>query len=143
MDDKIIKNESTDNLNINNVEKENNCDLLKFIETVYNVFHIVNEKSSQKNDSKMKLIAVLIFNYMKKFIIENKIDYKLLKKNNKIELKPIDDYIKYNNIKLYNFETININDINVKKTEDLDNFALTHIYHIIYYNNENNKLSSK
>ena len=36
----------------------------EYVEALFNVFHIVNDKSDQKGDRKSKYIALVIYNYM-------------------------------------------------------------------------------
>ena len=45
-------------------------------------------------------------------------------------LIPVFEYISYNNIELYNFENIDISDVDMTKNEDLERFVLTHVYYI-------------
>ena len=52
-----------------------------------------------------------------------------------INLIPIFEYISSNNIELLDFSNININDIDIRKKDDLERFILTHIYYITQKNN--------
>jgi hypothetical protein len=47
-----------------------------------------------------------------------------------INLIPVFEYVATNNIELYDFKTINMNDLDVTKKEDLERFVLTHVYYI-------------
>ena len=58
------------------------------------------------------------------------IDLKKINQPETINLIPIFEYISYNNIELYDFSKINVNDVDVSKSEDLEKFVLTHIYYI-------------
>jgi len=53
-----------------------------------------------------------------------------VKEPDSINLIPIFEYISYNNIELYDFTKINVEDVDVSKKEDLEKFVLTHIYYI-------------
>ena len=35
-----------------------------------------------------------------------------------------------NNIELYDFSNINVNDVNITKKEDLERFVISHVYYI-------------
>ena len=47
-----------------------------------------------------------------------------------INLIPVFEYISYNNIELYDFTKIDINDVDITKNADLERFVLTHVYYI-------------
>jgi hypothetical protein len=107
----------------------------EFVESIFNVFRLINRKSEQKKDKRLKAISLVIFNYIIKTAQDHKIDIKKLKEkaeaiNEEINLIPFFEYTSYNNIELYDFSKIEINDVNTSKTEDLERFVLTHIYYI-------------
>lgn len=107
----------------------------EFVESIFNVFRLINRKSEQKRDKRLKAISLVIFNYIIKTAQDHKIDIKKLKEkteaiNEEINLIPFFEYISYNSIELYDFSKIDINDVNTSKTEDLERFVLTHIYYI-------------
>ena len=111
-----------------------------FIESMFNVFNLVNKKAQEQNDKRLKMIALTIYNYTRKMANDNDInlldinllDINLLDISSKesINLIPIFEYISYNNIILYDFSKIDINDVDVTKNADLERFVLTHIYYI-------------
>ena len=43
---------------------------------------------------------------------------------------PIFEYISHNNVELYDFNNIELSDVDVTKNEDLERYVLTHIYYI-------------
>jgi DNA phosphorothioation-dependent restriction protein DptG len=45
-----------------------------YVEDLFNVFHILNNKSDQIGDRKSKYIAIMIYNYMVKTAKDNNID---------------------------------------------------------------------
>ena len=47
-----------------------------------------------------------------------------------INLIPIFEYISVNNIELYDFSKIDVNDVDITNNADLERFILTHIYYI-------------
>ena len=70
----------------------------------------------------------LFVNYFPKWNIET--TYFDLNHPETINLIPIFEYISYNNIELYDFKKIDINDVDVTKDSDLERFVLTHVYYI-------------
>jgi hypothetical protein len=101
-----------------------------YLESLLNVFYLVNMKSEQQKDKRMKMISMVIYNYIIFMSKENEIDLKSLSRQESINLQPIFEYISSNNIELYDFKTIDINDVDISKTEDLERFVLTHVYYI-------------
>jgi hypothetical protein len=102
----------------------------EFVESVFHVFNLVNKKAQKQRDNRLKMIGLTIYNYVRKIANDVNIDLKTLNEPEAINLIPIFEYISYNNIELYDFSKINVNDVNVNKSEDLEKFVLTHIYYI-------------
>ena len=61
---------------------------------------------------------------------EHNVDLKKIVEPGSINLIPVFEYVATNNIELYDFKTINMNDLDVTKKEDLERFVLTHVYYI-------------
>jgi UV DNA damage repair endonuclease len=101
-----------------------------YIESVFNVFKMIGEKASEKKDRRFQIITLIIFNYVKKLAKDYNISLKEVKKQEPIDLIPIFEYITYNNIELYDFSNIDIDDVDVSNTNDLERYVLTHIYYI-------------
>jgi hypothetical protein len=101
-----------------------------YVTSVFNVFQLVNRKAEQQRDKRMKIVALVIFNYVKYMAKENNIELKNIAESESINLIPVFEYVAVNNIELYDFNTININDLDVTKKEDLERYVLTHIYYI-------------
>ena len=101
-----------------------------YVSSVFNVFQLVNRKASQQQDKRMKMVALIIFNYVKFMAKEYNVEIKNLEEPQSINLIPVFEYIAANNILLYDFSTININDLDVTKKEDLERYVLSHIYYI-------------
>ena len=101
-----------------------------YILSVFNVFQLVNRKAEQQQDRKMKMIALVIFNYVRYMAKENNVDLNSVKEQHSINLIPIFEYVSVNNIELYDFTSINMDDLDVTKKEDLERYVLTHVYYI-------------
>ena len=101
-----------------------------YVASIFNVFQLVNKKSEQQQDKRMKMIALVIFNYVKFMAKEFVIDLKTVQHEESINLIPIFEYVAANDIELYDFKTINMNDVDITKKEDLERYVLTHIYYI-------------
>lgn len=102
----------------------------EYIVSIYNVFQLVNRKAEQQQDKRMKMIALVIFNYSRFMAKEYNVDLKTVENQENINLIPVFEYVAANNIELYDFKTINMNDVDITKKEDLERFVLTHIYYI-------------
>jgi hypothetical protein len=102
----------------------------EYVEALFNVFHIVNDKSDQKGDRKSKYIALVIYNYMVKIAKDNNIDLREITIHKIVDLVVIFDYINSNNIELYDFSKIQLESVDITKREDIERFVLTHIYYI-------------
>ena len=101
-----------------------------FIETIYNVFKNVKNQANTKNDTRLKFIALLIMNYLNKIAKDNEVDLKQLPEPIYINLIPFFEYITFNNIELFEFDKIKIEDIDISKSEDIERFVLSHIYYL-------------
>ena len=104
--------------------------MAEFVESIFHVFKLVNKKAETQRDKRLKMIGLTIYNYIKKISNDMNIDLKTIDEPECINLIPIFEYISYNNIELYDFSKINVNDVDVNKKEDLEKFVLTHIYYI-------------
>jgi UV DNA damage repair endonuclease len=102
----------------------------EFIESIFNVFNLVNKKAEIQKDKRLKLIALTIYNYVRKMANDYNVNLKELVEPEAINLIPVFEYISYNNVELYDFSKIDINDVDVTKTSDLERFVLTHVYYI-------------
>ena len=102
----------------------------EYIASVFNVFQLVNRKAEQQQDRRMKVVALVLFNYVRFMANEYNVDLKKIAEPESINLIPIFEYVAANNVELYDFKTINMNDLDVTKKEDLERFVLTHVYYI-------------
>lgn len=101
-----------------------------YIVSVFNVFQLVNRKAEQQKDRRMKMISLVIFNYIRYMAKEYNIELKNVTEPECINLIPIFEYISTNNIELYDFKTIHMNDLDVTKKDDLERYVLSHVYYI-------------
>ena len=101
-----------------------------YIGSVFNVFQLVNRKAERQQDKRMKIVALVIFNYVRFMANEHNVDLKTIVEPESINLIPVFEYVAANNIELYDFTTINMTDLDVTKKEDLERFVLTHVYYI-------------
>jgi hypothetical protein len=103
----------------------------EYVYSIFNVFQMVNRKAEQQKDNKLMMISLVILNYVKYMAQNVKLDLSRIEEEpKKINLIPIFEYISVNNIELYDFSNINMNDVDVTKSEDLERYVLTHVYYI-------------
>jgi hypothetical protein len=101
-----------------------------YVSSIFNVFQLVNRKAEQQQDKRMKMIALVIYNYTRFMAKEYDVDLKTIEQPENINLIPIFEYIAANDVELYDFKTINMNDVDITKKEDLERYVLTHVYYI-------------
>jgi hypothetical protein len=102
-----------------------------FIESIYHVALMVNRKAVSQQDSRLRYIALTIWNYLQALAVEHGVDVKaLLADPTQINLIPIFEYVAANNIEFYDFSTISPTDVDVSKKSDIERFVLSHIYYI-------------
>ena len=101
-----------------------------FICSVFNVFQMVNRKAEMQQDKRFKMIGLSIYNYVRYLAREYNVNLSEVKEPDSIDLIPIFEYVAANNVELYDFSNINMNDVDISKKEDLERFVLTHIYYI-------------
>ncbi len=102
----------------------------EYVKSVFTVFQKIKTKALTQNDRKMKLIALMIYNYVLNLAKEYDVDLKKINETENIDLLFIFEYISHNNIELYDFNKIQIEDVDTSKDSDLERFVLTHIYYI-------------
>jgi hypothetical protein len=101
-----------------------------FIETIYNVFNSVNVKADLKRDKRLKYIAVLILGYVTKLAKDNSVNLKEIEEPDSINLIPFFEYVNFKGINLLEFDKVQMEDIDVTKSEDIERFILSHVYYI-------------
>lgn len=104
----------------------------EFIESVLNVFYLANKMAETKKDKRLHMISLVILNYVRKIAADFKVNLKEipLKELETINLIPIFEYIAYNNVELYDFAKIDINDVDTTNSKDLERFVLSHVYYL-------------
>jgi hypothetical protein len=107
----------------------------EYVTTIYSVLLMVNNLADTKKDDKAKCIATIIYKYLiflaKEYNIELKDKLNFVNENlSHINLVPFFEYISYNNIEFYDFNKIQIADVDTSNPRDLERFVLTHIYYI-------------
>jgi hypothetical protein len=100
----------------------------EYITSVFHVFQSIQASSNTNQRSKM--ISLVILNYVKYMAKEYNVNLTDIVKPERIHLMPIFEYIAANQIALIDFSSININDIDVTKKEDIERFVVSHIYYI-------------
>lgn len=101
-----------------------------FIETIFNVFTVVNKKANFYKDKRQKCIAVLILGYVTKLAKIQNIDLKQIQLQETINLIPFFEYINCKNIELFEFDKIKLEDVDTNKSDDVERFVLSHVYYI-------------
>ena len=101
-----------------------------FIESMFNVFNMVNNKAEKQRDKRLKMISLTIYNYTRYMAKEYNVDLTTIEEPETINLIPIFEYIAANNVELLDFQNIDMNTIDVTKKEDLERFVLSHVYYI-------------
>jgi len=102
----------------------------EYIESIFNIFKMIKSKATSQNDNKMKMIALMVYKYVLKLSKDYGINLKDISEDTNINLLYFFEYISYNNIELYDFNKIKIDDVDTNKNSDLERFILTHIYYI-------------
>ena len=101
-----------------------------YIASVYNVFQLINYKAEKQSDKRMKMVSLMVFNYVRKLAKDYSINLRELPEPDSINLIPVFEYISHNNIELYDFSKISVTDVDVSKNADMERFILTHVYYI-------------
>lgn len=137
MKEQINKNKSIKTNNKLNILKNNihnnkmSYDKMDdYVETIFNVFNSVNGKADLTRDKRLKCVALLILGYVTNLAKEHAVDLKQIQEPESINLIPFFEYISVKEIKLLEFDTIKVEDIDVSKSEDVERFILSHIYYL-------------
>lgn len=104
--------------------------MIDYITSIYQVVLMITRKANERKDRRLIFIAMAISNYVRPLADKYKVKLKDIVEPSKIVLIPIFEYIAANNIELYNFSLISDTDFDVSKSENIERFILTHIYHI-------------
>ena len=102
----------------------------EYVLSLFNVFKIIYQKAEKQKEQRMKAIAITIYNYVLKLSKDNNIDLNTAEQTERIKLIPFFEYVSFHNIEFYDFKNIQINDVDVNNSKDLERFILSHIYYI-------------
>jgi hypothetical protein len=104
----------------------------KYVESIFNVFRSLNKKMAiqQGNNDKIKMISLIIYNYVRYMAKQYNIILNELNYEESINLSYFFEYIEKNEIVLYDFSKIELKDVDLSKKEDLERYVLTHIYYL-------------
>ena len=107
----------------------------EYIDTIFQVYMMVVKMTPGKNNTKLKCISLVIYNYLIKLAKDNEFDLSKLEsapnsENLHINLVPFFEYIAHNNIELYDFSKIEETDMDVSNSGDIERFVLSHIYYL-------------
>ena len=128
---KRFKNKRILNEMSENTSSKNEYDkMTDYIESLFNVFKMINKKGTDQKDKRLQMISLTIYNYTRYMATQYNVDLSSLPEPEMINLIPIFEYVATKNIELYDFAKIDIADVDVKKKEDLEKFVLSHIYYI-------------
>lgn len=109
------------------IEAKNKYD--KMPEYITSLFNVVQMAKSKK-DRRVQMIVLVIFNYVKRLAELYEMDLKMVVSPVKINLIPIFEYVAANDIELYDFSTIDVEDVNVNSAVDLERYVLSHVYYL-------------
>jgi hypothetical protein len=104
--------------------------MTEYVLSLFNIFKIINQKAEKQKEQRMKAIAISIYNYVLKLSKDNNIDLNTAEQTETINLIPFFEYVSFHNIEFYDFKNIQINDVDVNNSKDLERFILSHIYYI-------------
>jgi len=106
-----------------------------YIQSLFDIFQMINKKAvlaherQHASEQKLQMISRLLFNYIsylsKKYTFEP-----LLRVNEYIDLVPVFEYVAFHQIELYEFDKIEMSDVDISKKEDIERFVLTHVYYL-------------
>jgi len=102
-----------------------------YVCSVFDVFRMVDKKAKHKNDRRLTMIALVIYNYVRFMAKEYNVTLnREAPEPSAINLMPIFEYVAFNDIQLLDFETVHVSDLDTSKREDLERYVLSHIYYL-------------
>ena len=102
----------------------------EYIDTIFSVSEMLSKKAKISDNIRLKAISQVIHNYNLKVINETKTDIEKLNKNDYINMVPFFECVSLNNIEFFDFNKIQLQDIDVNSEADLERYVLSHIYYI-------------
>ena len=73
---------------------------------------------------------MLILGYVTKLAKDYSVSLKEIEEPDSINLIPFFEYVNFKEIKLLEFDKVQVEDIDVTKSEDIERFILSHVYYI-------------
>jgi hypothetical protein len=98
----------------------------EYIQSLFDVFQMINKKAVT---NRLQMISVLLFNYVIYLAKQHNVEPKKDEKGY-INLIPVFEYVTFHGIELYEFDKIEMSDVDTNKKEDLERFVLTHVYYL-------------
>ena len=94
------------------------------------VHKMLYDKSRETRDQRLYGITVVLLKYIKKACDELGIDTRTLAPTDKFDLAPIYEYVRVNQIHLYDLTNMNDSDIDPLNDAHIERFILSHINYI-------------
>ena len=101
-----------------------------YVLTLCCVHKMLFDKSRTTQDKKLYCISVVILKYIKKACDELGVDTRKLEPTDKFDLAPVYEYVRDNQIHLYDLDTISEAEVDPKNDADVERFVLSHINYI-------------
>ena len=101
----------------------------EYIQSIFDVFQMINKKAVTNRDNRLQMISVLLFNYVIYLAKQHNVEPKK-EERGYINLIPVFEYVTFHGIELYEFDKIEMSDVDTNKKEDLERFVLTHVYYL-------------
>jgi hypothetical protein len=121
-----------------NINEEANEIMREYLESLFHIFLNINTSARKRNDQKGGMISLIIYNYIKEKCTMNNIALQSLEtaciSNNasykRIHLESIFNYIRDNEIELYDLKTMKEDTIDTNNPSHIERFVLSHVYYI-------------
>jgi hypothetical protein len=103
----------------------------EYIQSIFDVFQMIHKKAVSSDNKRLQMISILLFNYLMCLTNQHKVEIKKDEKEKEyINLIPVFEYVAFHQIELYEFDKIEMSDVDTNKKEDLERFVLTHVYYL-------------
>lgn len=111
-----------------------------YVKTIFHVFLKINKTAELQNDNRLKMTALVIYNYVSYMAKQYEIKLRDIKEkfenneNYEINLIPFFEYISMNNIELYDESKFKLEDLDITNKEHIERYVLSRIYYITQFN---------
>lgn len=102
--------------------------IFNYVETIFCLYNVINLNSDKKQDGNLKAFAMLMYNYVTDLAMINKINLAQIKRPKEIQMAPLYNYVKTNNIQINQLDKYKVLDFT--KKEILEAFILSKIFEI-------------